>query len=235
MEIPEYAALPALILPKNARKQEPKEESKETTDARYVDYELVERLATAGLTRKQFSLALSVTMRTMNRIWRSKRFLEALKRGREQANAIVKASLYQRATGFTTEEVEYKLMPVIESKGSAPAVYDKDEDYEKALIPVKRIVKHIVPSDVACIFWLTNRAPDQWKDVKNVVSENKPIQVEGLPTDLEGLTKLAQMVKRMKEQKRTEEETGKLQVGPDGVKVSLDGGGSAPTVNAKTE
>lgn len=69
---------------------------------------------------------------------------DALKAGKMAADAKVAKSLYQRATGFTQQEVDIR---VIGGK-VVQTIY----------------TKRYAPDTTAQIFWLKNRQPELWKD-----------------------------------------------------------------------
>lgn len=71
-------------------------------------------------------------------------FHEALKRAKDAADDRVERSLYSRATGYTFDSV--KVMNV---------------DGEVVKVP---IIEHVPPEVTACIFWLKNRRPAEWRD-----------------------------------------------------------------------
>lgn len=73
-------------------------------------------------------------------------FAEAIKVGKECADARVERSLYNRAVGYTYESVKI-FMP----GGAEAPVY----------APYR---EHVPPETTAAIFWLKNRQPDRWRD-----------------------------------------------------------------------
>lgn len=71
-------------------------------------------------------------------------FKEALKRGKDMANAEVAHSLYKRAIGYSHKELDIRVV-----KGEV----------------LKTVVLKQYPPDVtACIFFLKNRDKERWKD-----------------------------------------------------------------------
>ncbi len=75
-------------------------------------------------------------------------FLNALKEGKDIADANVGKSLYQRACGYSHPEVEVK---VIEGQ-----------------VVMVDLVKHYPPDTGAAMAWLKNRQPKLWRDRKEV-------------------------------------------------------------------
>lgn len=107
--------------------------------------EQVEKLCKLRATDKEIADFFRVSQQTLN-AWKSSRpdFLEALKKGKELADAEVAHSLFQRAVGY-----------------SHPDVHISNYQGEVTVTP---ITKHYPPETVACIFWLKNRRPDLWRD-----------------------------------------------------------------------
>lgn len=103
-----------------------------------------EKLIRLEATDKDLADFFRVTERTLNR-WKLKHpeFCQALKRSKADQDALVKQSLFRRATGYT-----YRAEKVFQYEG----------------IPVRVKTQIHVPPDVtACIFWLKNRQPDEWR------------------------------------------------------------------------
>lgn len=74
------------------------------------------------------------------------KFSEAIKNGKEDADANVTKSLYQRAMGYTHKEEK------VFNNGGEIVTYVTE--------------KHHPPDPTAMIFWLKNRQPDKWRDRK---------------------------------------------------------------------
>lgn len=106
-------------------------------------------LCNNGATIRDVAEFFRVTERTVyNWSHEYPEFFQALKVGRDAANNRVIQSLYRRATGYSFDSV--KIM-----------------QYEGSPIEVP-YVEHVAPDVTACIFWLKNRMPDEWRDVKAV-------------------------------------------------------------------
>ena len=85
-----------------------------------------------------------------------KPFFSALKVGKEEADERVKRSLFHKATGysFDTEKIFLRDGKIIRAKTR----------------------EHVPPSDTACIFWLKNRQPAEWRD-KHEIATTTPLEV----------------------------------------------------------
>lgn len=99
----------------------------------------------AGWTDEQMAEMFGVAVSTFN-LWKKAypEFSEALK-AKALADATVEASLYERACGYSHEDVH-----VSNYQG------------EITLTP---LVKRYPPDATAMIFWLKNRQPDRWRQV----------------------------------------------------------------------
>lgn len=75
-------------------------------------------------------------------------FAEALRQGKEHADAAVAESLFKRALGYN-----YTSQKVVLNKSTK---LHETVEYEA----------HQPSDTVACIFWLKNRRPDLWRDVR---------------------------------------------------------------------
>lgn len=126
-----------------------------------IDLELLTRLCKLGLTDEQLADFYEVSVATIyNAKNRDQEFLEAIKKGKEIADAAVGEALYQRATGYEHEAV-------------------KIQQYEGQIIETPYI-KHYAPDTTAAIFWLKNRRRDDWRDSKNIDVQSKGEKVKGI-------------------------------------------------------
>lgn len=100
-------------------------------------------------TDKNLADFFEVTVQTINS-WKVQfpEFLESLKNGKEPADDRVERSLFQRAVGYSQEEDDIRTV----STGNGCS--------EIVITPT---IKHYPPDTTACIFWLKNRRPDQWR------------------------------------------------------------------------
>jgi len=121
------------------------------TDYREAYAEGAKKLARLGATDAEVADFFNVSVATIYR-WKNvhAEFCEALKVGKEEADARVERALYHRAIGYEQEEVKI-FMPA----GAAEPVYAP-------------YTAKIAPDTTAAIFWLKNRRPDEWRDKRDV-------------------------------------------------------------------
>jgi hypothetical protein len=105
--------------------------------------------AMSGLTDEQIADNLGLSARTLYE-YKNKypQFLQALKKGKDIADAQVVNSLFRLATGFTYHE---------------EATTTTGE--------VVTVQKYSKPNTTATIFWLKNRQPDKWRDKTEVKAD----------------------------------------------------------------
>lgn len=111
--------------------------------------QLVEMWMRQGLTEEQAAKNLGVHESTFEDYKkRYPEFSEAIKRGKAPVDFEVENALLKRALGYEADDVH-----VSNYMG------------EVTITPIKKVY----PPDVtAAIFWLKNRRPDRWRDVKGV-------------------------------------------------------------------
>jgi hypothetical protein len=106
------------------------------------------KLCEAGATNGDLAREFKVSLGTIW-AWRNQfpEFLSALKSGKDNADERVVSTLYHRANGYTHEAV--KIFPP-KVAGDPPLI-----------VPY---LEHVPPDVTACIFWLKNRRPQEWRD-----------------------------------------------------------------------
>lgn len=94
-----------------------------------------------GKTVEQIAELLDINPGTLRNWWRANpEFFIAIREARQVADELVEASLFRKAVGYRyTEEALSKDGPV----------------------PVQRLAH---PDTTACVFWLKNRKPEEWRD-----------------------------------------------------------------------
>lgn len=119
------------------------------------------KLCLLGATDKQLSDFFEVSEATLN-TWKSKypEFLESIKAGKDEADARVAESLYNRALGYS--HPEDKIFNVQGENGPEPMI-----------VPT---IKHYPPDATSAIFWLKNRQKANWRD-KTEVETNGSVTV----------------------------------------------------------
>jgi len=107
-------------------------------------------LAIKGATDAEIAEAFGISVRTLHR-WKQdhESFSQALMVGKDQADAKVERKLYERAIGYSYEEVE--------------TVMELDSDGNRKPAKVKRVQKQCPPDVLAQMYWLNNRKSGQYK------------------------------------------------------------------------
>lgn len=115
--------------------------------------------ALMGATNIGIAEALRISLRTLYK-WQSEheQFAQALKEGRKPADAVVVSSLFQRANGAVVLEPVKVKREWWEEVGGQIKKFSQEE--------VVMTERQYPPDTVACIFWLKNRMPEFWRDVK---------------------------------------------------------------------
>ncbi len=113
------------------------------------------KLCLLGATDLQLADFFGVSESTINN-WKidHPRFLESLKAGKEDADAMVAQRLYSRALGYKHNAVKILTVARGDNQGS-----------EVEQVPY---VERYPPDTTAAIFWLKNRRPDVWRDRQNL-------------------------------------------------------------------
>ena len=105
--------------------------------------------AMSGLTDEQIADNLEIAASTLYEYKKKyPEFSEALKKGKDIADAQVVNALFKTATGFTYYE-----------------------DIATATGDVVQAQRYAKPNTTAQIFWLKNRQPDRWRDKTEVKAE----------------------------------------------------------------
>ncbi|WP_441561934.1 helix-turn-helix domain-containing protein [Colibacter massiliensis] len=117
---------------------------------------LLQAWARDGLTDEQIAGNMGITTKTLYE-WKKKygNICEALKRGKVVIDTEVENALLKRALGFEYKEVTHEQR------------YNKEAGTWE-MVPTKVVTKYQVPDTTAQIFWLKNRKPEEWRDVKNI-------------------------------------------------------------------
>lgn len=135
---------------------------------------LVEMYCREGLVEADVAKKLGVSVSTFEQYkLQYPEFLEAIKRGKAPIDFEVENSLLKRALGYTFTEKKREI-----------------ENLDGGVISVKSTVetiKEVLPDVTAQIFWLKNRNPKRWRDVKGVELTGK----DGGPIETENVTSIS--------------------------------------------
>lgn len=103
------------------------------------------KLCKLGLTDKELAEYFEVSEQTLN-AWKKAHpaFLESLKGGKTLADAEVASKLFHRATGYSHDDLDIRVV--------------------NGEIIQTPIIKHYPPDTTAAIFWLKNRQRNKWRD-----------------------------------------------------------------------
>lgn len=135
--------------------------------------EQARKICLLGATDEFLANFFGISVATVNK-WKEDHpdFSEALKDGKDRADAEVANSLYRRALGYSCDAV--KIVTV--SRSSDPAKPEQ-KTVEHDLVAYR---EHYPPDTTACIFWLKNRQKHRWRDKHDVEhggADGGPIQV----------------------------------------------------------
>lgn len=123
----------------------------------------VQTLAMEGLIDKEIADRIGVARSTL-KLWEKNypELSDALKMGKQSADAKVQQSLFRRATGYMEKEKKI--------------IVEMDADGKQKPARIETTEKHIVPDVGAICFWLKNRKPDEWRDKKDVELSGNPFE-----------------------------------------------------------
>lgn len=110
---------------------------------------IAETLASLGATDLEIAQAFEVSIRTIHR-WKLEypAFREALQIGKEAADQKVEESLFKRATGYSFDSEK---------------VFFVDGEAHRV-----ETIEHVPPDTKAAMWWLQNRNPNKWRDVRHI-------------------------------------------------------------------
>jgi hypothetical protein len=111
--------------------------------------EVARKAAALGATDVQIADILTIDVATLYR-WKNQHdeFREALRASKEVIDGAVEQSLFRRAMGYSHPAV--KIMVV------------------DGAVVREEYTEHYPPDTTACIFWLKNRKPQEWRDKSEV-------------------------------------------------------------------
>lgn len=119
-----------------------------------LDLKKVEAVARRGWTDREMAEFFEVDPATWWR-WKGQapEFCKALKEWKQEADERVERTLYERACGYAVKEDKIFL-----------------HEGEPVVVPT---IKQYPPETTACIFWLKNRRPQQWRDKVEMQHDGK--------------------------------------------------------------
>ena len=124
-------------------------------------------VAETGIAHRELANILGVPYATLQN-WYHKhpKFKLAVKKARYAFDTgKVERSLLRKAMGYDYMEISKERIRLIGQLGK-----------EKVKIPatkIKTTTKHVIPSDTAIIFWLTNRDPEAWKHIQKFLMDSR--------------------------------------------------------------
>lgn len=128
-------------------------------------YKLCARL---GAEDKDIATAFGVTVDCISK-WKVEypEFLYSIKKGKKDwDDQNVVSALRKRALGYVYVDIDTKKTTIMLGRGE-----------NKVKAPVEEIIRHeknMAPDVTACIFWLVNRQPDEWKHVARTIIQGDP-------------------------------------------------------------
>lgn len=142
----------------------------------YVD--LVRKFCRLGATDEELAQLFNVSLRTLNN-WKTQNaeFLQALREGKAISDAEVSDKLFKRATGYSHEEDDIRVVA--------------------GEIVITPTIKHYPPDTTACIFWLKNRQPDRWREKQD--GQGRAEKEEVKPDEMNDPEQAAEAYRRMME------------------------------------
>lgn len=117
------------------------------------------KLCRLGATDKELADFFDIAEQTLY-TWKKQHpeFLEALKEGKAESDALVGQRLFERAIGYSHPEEK---------------IFCNGGEVVRA-----ETVKQYAPDTTACIFWLKNRRPDLWRDRQEVTgADGGPLSI----------------------------------------------------------
>lgn len=137
------------------------------------DLEMVTNYCLLGCIDEQLAEFLDICVATLNN-WKKShpKFLESIKKGKEDADAMVVKSLFKKANGYRYEE---KTFEILIDPTTGEAITNKP-----ILKQIKEKEQHADTGAIA--FWLKNRRPKEWNKRDNDnSSENKIVRFKAVP------------------------------------------------------
>jgi DNA-binding CsgD family transcriptional regulator len=90
-------------------------------------------------------------------------FSDLITWGRSVTNTRVENSLLRAATGYEYEEIK--------------TIIEEDKNGKKRT-RIEKVKRHMPPNPTAMVFWLKNRAPNEWNDRREIIIDTKAAELE---------------------------------------------------------
>ena len=118
------------------------------------------KLALLGMNDEEIAKFFEVSIQTLN-TWKHEHplFLEALREGRDKADAEVAVSFRKRAMGYTYDEITFERIDNKVNLEISGRDFVVSDTYKK-----KIVTKEVPPDAGAALSWLKNRQKDKWRD-----------------------------------------------------------------------
>lgn len=150
-----------------------------------INQEQLKKIVLKGFTDEEIADFFNITVQTLNNYKREyPEFFSSLKDWKIEADLKVEKALYKRALGYKYDEITYEKS---KTGGLGIGITDGEVTDIKNVDTYKtKIITKEVPSDVtACIFWLKNRQPDQWREKvapeEDETLKNQELEFSSLP------------------------------------------------------
>lgn len=132
-----------------------------------INQELIKKLYLNHLTDEQVADCLNINQESLQEYKKLyPEFSKSIRDWKDEADKKVEEALYHRAVGYSHKHEE-----IFCSFGKVTRA---------------KTIKHYAPSEVAAMFWLKNRKPDQWRDQQKEVSDvplDEELQLRTSPKD----------------------------------------------------
>jgi len=158
------------------------------------NFEVIKGFLRSGHTEKSIAKSLGVGRSAWDRYKKEFRvFRDMIKKGALDATALVVNALHKRATGYEYDEIHTE----ITDTGAQQKNQTGQPLTQRRVI--RKTTKQVPPDTAACIFWTTNRDPDNWKNTQNIKHsgeiKNAGVLVVAPPMSKEEWLKQSQNVK----------------------------------------
>lgn len=163
--------------------------------------------ARKGLSDQQIAKNIGISRSTLNE-WRKKYpvIADTLKKSKEITDTEVENALYLKCIGHKVQLKKTFKVRKIEYNDAGRKI--KEEEH----LEVGEDEVYIPPDTKAIIFWLTNRAREDWRERQNIQEEQEETEESGVimlaPADVEGVKEEIERYKKQKSDLAAAAETG---------------------------